>query len=234
MAVSRPLIGVTSYLEPARWADWVLEAVISPAGYARAIARAGGWPVLVPPVAQAEAADLMPSLDGLVLSGGGDLAPNLYGAVPQEHTVAVDEVRDRFELTLARAACADGLPFLGIGRGVQVLNVARGGTLIQHLPDAVGHDGHAKDPVRCTAHDVTIRSGSTIGELLGSRTAVPSQHHQAIHAIGDGLLAVAWAEDDVVEALEVQGHRFGLGVQWHPEAGEDVRLFEALVSAARR
>lgn len=227
----RPLIGITGQLEAAHWGDWVREAVISPVTYTRAVERAGGTPVVLPPVPADSVARLIESLDGLVLSGGTDVNPALYDAAPHEKTDPPDRRRDRFELSLARAAIEAQLPVLAICRGMHVLNVARGGTLIQYLPDAVGHDGHAPDPVKMTPHDIQLSTGSQLGKLLGTWARVPALHHQAIQRAGSGLMAVGWAEDQVIEAVELQGHRFAVGVQWHPEEGDDLRVFEALVAA---
>jgi putative glutamine amidotransferase len=232
--MARPLIGITGQLEAAHWGSWVREAVLSPVTYTRAVERAGGTPVVLPPVPAGSVAKLVESLDGLVLSGGTDVNPALYDAAPHEKTDPPDRRRDRFELSLARAAIEAQLPVLAICRGMHVLNVARGGTLIQHLPDAVGHDGHAPDPVKMTPHDIQLSAGSQLGKLLGTRIRVSALHHQAIQRAGSGLMAVAWAEDQVIEAVELQGHRFAVGVQWHPEEGDDLRVFEALVAATYR
>jgi len=231
--MSRPLIGITSDLAPARWADWVREAAVSPATYARAVARGGGLPVVVPPVSPSGAADIAAGLHGLVFAGGGDVDPGLYGAEPDERSGPYDPTRDRFEIALVRAAVDAKVPFLAVGRGLQVLNVACGGTLIQHLPDVVGHDRHAPDPVKMETHEVQIGASSRIGRVVGDHMAVATGHHQAVNRLGSGLLAVAWADDQIVEAAELQGHPFGVGVQWHPEAAEEVPLFEALVAAAQ-
>jgi putative glutamine amidotransferase len=230
--MARSLIGITGQLEAAHWGDWVREAVLSPVTYTRAVERAGGTPVVLPPVPADSVARLVQGLDGLVLTGGTDVNPALYDAAPHEQTDPPDRRRDRFELSLARAAIDAQLPVLAIGRGMHILNVARGGTLIQHLPDAVGHNGHAPDPVKMTPQDVQLSAGSQLGKLLGAQARVPTLHHQAIQRAGSGLIAVAWAEDQVIEAVELQGHRFAIGVQWHPEEGDDLRLFEALVAAA--
>jgi len=228
-----PLIGITTYQEPARWGVWVREAALLPVPYARSVERAGGVPVLLPPAATLRGLDTLVSrLDGVVLAGGGDLDPELYGAVRHPETGPPQPQRDRFELALARAAVDADLPFLAICRGMQVLNVARGGALVQHLPEAVGHRGHAPEVGLVGSHRVRIGEGCRIGGILGASSDVPTYHHQAVSRLGKGLTAVAWTEDQVVEAVELQGHRFGLGVQWHPEEGDDRRLFEALVVAA--
>jgi len=231
--MSRPLIGITCDLAPARWADWVREAAVSPATYARAVARGGGLPVVVPPVSPSGAADIVAGMHGLVFAGGGDVEPGNYGASADENSGPYDHNRDRFELALIRAAIEARVPFLAVGRGMHVLNVARGGTLVQHLPAAVGHQRHAPDPVKLETHDVQISLSSRVGRALGDHQPVATGHHQAVHRLGTGLQAVAWADDQIVEAAELQDHPFGVGVQWHPEVAEEVPLFEALVTAAK-
>lgn len=228
-----PLIGITTYEEPARWSVWVREAALLPASYVRSVERAGGVPVMIPPTGNLRGlAALVSRLDGLILAGGGDLDPDLYGAERHAETGPPQPRRDRFELALARAAVDADLPFLAICRGMQVLNVARGGALVQHLPEAVGHKAHAPEVGKIGTHRVQISATSAIGKILGDVADVPTYHHQAVSRLGKGLSAVAWADDQVVEAVELQGHRFGLGVQWHPEDGDDKRLFEALVAEA--
>jgi gamma-glutamyl-gamma-aminobutyrate hydrolase PuuD len=227
----RPLIGITSHLEPARWGDWVREAVVSPAGYTRAVYQAGGIPVVLPPI-PGDCADLVRGLSGLILSAGGDVDPELYGEHAGARTADPDSRRDRFELAIIRAAVGARLPFLAICRGIQVLNVALGGSLIQHLPDQIGHDLHAPGPGDPASHGVRISGDSKLGGILGTTATVSGSHHQAVHRLGTGLAAVAWAADQVVEAVELQGHPFGIGVQWRPEDGQDRRLFEALARAA--
>ena len=228
-----PLIGITTYQEPARWGVWVREAALLPAPYVRSVERAGGVPVMLPPTATLRGLGaLVGRLDGIVIAGGGDLDPDLYGAVRHAETGPPQPQRDRFELALARAVVDADLPFLAICRGMQVLNVARGGALIQHLPEAVGHRGHAPETGLVGSHPVQISGTSLVGKIMGDSAHVPAYHHQAVSRLGKGLSAVAWAEDQVVEAVELQGHRFGLAVQWHPEEGDDGRLFEALVAEA--
>ena len=228
----RPLIGITSHLEPARWGDWVREAVVSPASYARAVHRAGGIPVVLPPIPGSGVLDLVRGLGGLVLSAGGDVDPRLYGEQPHERTSDPDSRRDRFEFAIIHAAIEAKLPFLATCRGMQVLNVALGGALIQHLPAEVGHDRHAPGPWNAGSHGIRISGDARLGRLLGTTVAVTANHHQAVRRLGAGLVAVAWADDQVVEGLELQGHPFGIGVQWRPEDGDDLRLFEALIHAA--
>ncbi len=226
------LIGVTTAIEPARWADWVREAALLPVPYLRALERAQAVPVLMPPSVRAAVPVYVERLDGLVFTGGADLDPGLYGEAPHERTSPPQPHRDRFELALLRAAIEADLPFLAIGRGMQALNVLREGSLIQHLPDVVGGDAHAPAPGRLGRHAVQLSATGTLGRILGDRIEVASGHHQAVKRLGRGLVAVAWAEDQVVEAVELQGHRFGIGVQWHPEEGDDPGLFEAFVREA--
>jgi putative glutamine amidotransferase len=228
----RPLIGITGYLEPARWADFIREAVLSPVTYSRAVERAGGIPVLLPPVPLGSVPYLVAGLGGLLISCGPDLDPRLYGATRHEQTTPPDRRRDTFDLALVRAAIDAGRPFLGVCRGLHVLNVVRGGSLIQYLPDAVGHDRHAPDPVKMAVHDVQISMSSKLGQILGTSAAVPTCHHQGVQRLGTGLLAVAWADDQIVEAAELPEHPFGVGVQWHPEEEDDLRLIQELVTAA--
>jgi putative glutamine amidotransferase len=211
----------------------VREAALLPVPYVRAVERAGGVPVLLPPTATLRGLGaLVERLDGVVLAGGGDVDPDLYGAVRHAETGPPQPQRDRFELALARAVIDADVPFLAICRGMQVLNVARGGALVQHLPSAVGHHGHAPETGIVGHHPVRISGTSRVGEILGDAADVPTYHRQAVGRLGKGLTAVAWADDQVVEAVELPGHRFGVAVQWHPEEGRDGRLFEALVAAA--
>lgn len=232
LAATPPLIGVTTYLDPARWGEWVREAALLPVSYIRAIERAGGVPVMLPPTSSRGIGALVRGLDGIVLAGGDDVDPSLYGAERHEETGPPQRHRDRFEFGLIRAVIGADLPFLAISRGMQVLNVARGGALVQHLPESVGHDGHAPAPGKVGTHQVQISATSMLGKVLGDVTEVPTCHHQAVQRLGKGLVAVAWTDDQVVEAVELPGHRFGLGVQWNPEEGSDLRLFEALVVVA--
>jgi putative glutamine amidotransferase len=225
------LIGITTELEPARWSEWVREAALLPASYLRAIERARAVPVLVPPSIRAAVPVHVQRLDGLIIAGGADLDPALYGEPRHERTGPPQPQRDRFELALLRAAIDDDLPFLAIGRGMQALNLVRDGSLLQHLPDVVGSDVHGPASGR-GEHRVQISASSTLSRILGERADVPTRHHQAVKRLGKGLVAVAWAEDQVVEAVELQGHRFGIGVQWHPEESDDPRLFEAFVQVA--
>ncbi|MEO3788343.1 gamma-glutamyl-gamma-aminobutyrate hydrolase family protein [Actinocorallia sp. B10E7] len=233
--MTRPLIGITTYQEAARWGVWIREAALLATSYPRSVERGGGEPVLLPPPASLDGVEsLVSRLDGLVIAGGPDVEPARYGEAPHERTGTPDPARDRWESALLRAAMEADTPFLAICRGMQLLNVVQGGTLIQHLPDEVGHDRHLPQQGRFTRHRVRIAPDSLTGRLLGELVDVPTYHHQAVRHPGRGLVPVAWAADQVVEAVEVQGHRFGLGVQWHPEEGDDLRLFEALAEAAAK
>jgi putative glutamine amidotransferase len=231
--MTRPLIGITAQAQAAGWGDSVREAALSPASYTFAIAQAGGIPVLLAPVAPGAGPQLAAGLDGIVFTGGADLEARRYGAPSHQQADPPDHARDAFELDLMRAAIAAAVPFLAICRGMHVLNVAMGGTLIQHLPETVGHDGHAPDgATMLPPHEVRIDPLCRLGTLLGTRAQVPARHHQAVQRLGKGLAAAAWASDDVVEAVVLAGHPFGVGVQWHPEEGDDLRIFEALTAAA--
>lgn len=229
---ARPVVGITSYApERVQWGPWDDPVVMVPASYVRAVERADGRPLIVPPSADA-VAETLDLLDGIIFSGGSDVDPARYGARPHPETDPPREGRDEAELALMMGALERDMPVLAVCRGSQVLNVARGGDLVQHLPDAVGHDRHRHTPGQFADHEVEVKPDSRLGEILGDRAPVKSHHHQGYGQIGDGLLGVAWAEDGTVEALEDPGRRFALGVLWHPEEGEDFALFEALVAQA--
>jgi putative glutamine amidotransferase len=226
----RPLIGITTYVESASWGHWHdVEAALIPYHYVRAVERAGGRAVLVPPDEDGME-EVLDALDGLVFSGGNDLEPAGYGAEAHPATNGTNPARDRGELALLTSALERDLPVLAICRGVEVLNVARGGDLVQHLPEVVGHEEHRAVLGEFSEHPVRVDPSSRLGEVRGN---VMSHHHQGLGRIGDGLREVAWAEDGVVEGLEDPDKPFVVGVLWHPEAGEDQRLFDRLVEAAR-
>jgi putative glutamine amidotransferase len=233
---TQPVIGISAYQQSARWSQWDDEAVLLPRRYTDMVARAGGLPVLLPPIEGI--ANLMPRLDGLVLSGGGDIEPALYGAARNPATGPAGAARDTAELELCRHALASGLPLLGICRGLQVINVTLGGTLHQHLPDVVGGDLHSPQAHGYGAHKVSVAAQTQLAAILGrSEAAVPTHHHQAIDRLGAGLVATAWTDDGVIEAVEfdqpaADDAPFMIAVQWHPEAGDDLSLFTALVGAA--
>jgi putative glutamine amidotransferase len=225
----RPLIGITAYVEPAGWAVWRdVPAALVPQAYVRAVTAAGGRAVVLPP--DDGDADVLRVLDGLLLAGGADLGPERYGQPPAPRTESRPD-RDAGELTLLTAALAADLPVLGVCRGMQLLAVAYGGTLHQHLPDVVGHDRHRPAPGVYGSHPVRFAAGSRAGVVMAGVDRVNSYHHQAVADPG-GLLVTGWADDGVVEAVEDPARRFLLGVQWHPENEADPRPVSALVRAA--
>ncbi len=232
----RPLVGLTSYAEPASWGVWrEVPAVLVPSAYVDALRAAGARVLLVPPersLDPADAADLVGVLDALVVAGGADVDPGRYGQQPHPVGQAPRPDRDDAELALVDAAVDADLPLLGICRGMQVMAVAAGGALEQHLPDRVGHDEHSPAPGQYGAHGVRTAERSLLASVLGERVVVPAYHHQGV-ATHPGYLATAWADDGVLEGFEAPQARWRVGVQWHPEVGEDPRLFEALVAAAR-
>lgn len=201
--------------------------------YARAVEAAGALPVVIPPMALAKIPDLVAHLDGIVLSGGPDLAPEAYGAAPHRELGSTEPALDAFEYALAREALARKLPLLGVCRGAQALNVARGGSLHQHLPDVVGGEIAHRQAVdgRQPTHVVEVLPGSRLASIVGAtRLSVNSFHHQAIDRLGDGLRACAWAPDGTVEAVEDSSLRFALGVQWHAETLAETPAHLALFS----
>jgi putative glutamine amidotransferase len=231
-SVAKPVIGITTYLTRASWGVWDVDAALVPAVYVDVVQRAGGSAVLVPPGDHTD--EILARVDGMIFSGGSDIDPELYGHDPHPETFGIVSERDRFEVELLRAALERDLPVLAICRGSQVLNVALGGDLVQHLPDVVGDEKHKHTPGEFADHDVKVERNSRLGAIVGEHTPVKSHHHQGYGRIGDGLREVAWAEDGTVEALEDPDARFTLGVLWHPEESEDAALFEALVAEARR
>jgi putative glutamine amidotransferase len=225
------VVGITTYVTPAKWSHWDETAALIPAAYVDAIERAGGRPLLVPP-SEEGIEETLEAVDGLLFSGGSDLDPQLYDQEPHDETIGVHPERDRAELALLEAALARDMPVLAVCRGSQVLNIARGGDLVQHLPDVVGDEKHKHTPGTFADHDVTLEGGTRIAALLGERAPVKSHHHQGFGRVGTGLRVAAHAEDGTIEAVEDPERRFALGVLWHPEAGEDMRLFEELVREA--
>ncbi|CAL9377429.1 Putative glutamine amidotransferase [Streptomyces sp. enrichment culture] len=222
----RPLIGLSTYLESGtRWGVWELEAALLPVGYPRMVQRAGGLAAMLPPDAPEHAAAAVARLDGLVITGGPDVEPARYGAVPGPRTGPPDRARDTWELALIDAALARGVPLLGICRGMQLLNVALGGTLVQHL------DGHAGTPGVFGRHPVEPVPGTRYAAAVPEEISVPVFHHQAVDRLGTGLVVSARAADGTVEAVELPSGPWVLGVQWHPEMGEDARVVRALVEA---
>jgi putative glutamine amidotransferase len=224
------VIGITTYLTRAAWGAWDLDAALVPASYVRAVERAGGVPLLVPP--GAALAETLDRVDGLIFSGGSDLDPELYGEEAHEETLGVVRERDEFELRLMQAALERDVPLLAICRGSQVLNVALGGGIEQHVPDRVHANTHKQTPGVFAEHDVALVPETRLASILGDCHDVKSHHHQGYGALGAGLREAARAPDGTVEALEDPSRRFTVGVLWHPEEGADLALFQALVEQA--
>ncbi|MCC5475130.1 gamma-glutamyl-gamma-aminobutyrate hydrolase family protein [Streptomyces barringtoniae] len=226
----RPLIGISTYLESgARWGVWELDAALLPAGYPRLVQRAGGLAAMLPPDVPERAAQTVARLDALVIAGGPDVDPARYGAEREPRTGPPALARDAWELALIGAALDAGTPVLGICRGMQLLNVALGGTLVQHL------EGHAEVVGVFGGHPVKPVPGTRYAGIVPEETTVPTYHHQAVDRLGAGLVPSAYAADGTVEAVELPADRgWVLGVQWHPEMGEDLRVMSALVTAATR
>jgi putative glutamine amidotransferase len=227
----RPLIGITTYAQEASWGVWRLPAALIPLDYVDAIERAGGRPILVPP-SEAAVEETLDALDGIVFSGGADLDPALYGAEPHAETDTPQARRDLGEIALLRSALERDMPVLAVCRGVQLLNVARGGDLVQHLPETLGNDDHKPTPGTFTEHPIEVKEGTRLGSMIGPCSDVTSHHHQGLGRVGEGLVEAAWASDGTLEGVEDPSQRFTVGVQWHPEAGGDRALFENLVAEA--
>jgi gamma-glutamyl-gamma-aminobutyrate hydrolase PuuD len=228
--VSRPVVGITTYAERARWGVWDCPAVLVPADYVRQVSAAGAVPVLLPPVTGD--AEVLDRLDGLVLAGGADVDPARYGAARSPATGPAQPHRDDAELALLAAAVERDLPVLAVCRGLQLLAVLRGGSLVQHLPDVVGSTAHGPRPGTYGDVRVRVAPGSRLAALVGEEARWACHHHQAVAGPGDGVIPVAWAPDGTVEGAELAGARFVVGVQGHPEVGDDRRLFRGLVEAA--
>jgi putative glutamine amidotransferase len=237
--MSSPVIGLCTALEHARWSVWDTEAVLLPRSYVDAVQRAGGIALLLPPdpAAVDDPDRLLDLVDALLLAGGADIDPAAYGAEPHPETVGTVPERDAFELALTRRAIERDMPFLGICRGMQVMNVAHGGTLNQHLPDDYGHEDHRRSlgTFDNADHDVRLAPGSLAARVAREQVhGTKSHHHQGVERIGEGLEVTGWATlDDLPEAIESPANRFALGVQWHPEADETSPLIASLVDEAR-
>jgi putative glutamine amidotransferase len=235
----RPVIGISTNLVDARWGVWEQRAALLPLSYLTAIQRTGGMPLMVVPDPDLEQRpdELLDAIDGLIISGGDDLDPSSYGAERHPMTSATVPERDRFEIALVRRAIERDIPFLGICRGMQLMNVAFGGTLLQHLPEEFGHEDHRRYPGNFDGadHDVRLAPGSAAARAAGEELhSTKSHHHQGVDRIGDGLQVTGYSTiDDLPEAIEVPGRRLALGVQWHPEADPDSPVIGELVARAR-
>jgi putative glutamine amidotransferase len=238
--MGRPVIGICTALEKAQWSVWDQAAALLPLNYVQAIQRAGGIVLMVPPDERLteEPAELLELIDGLILAGGADIDPATYGRPADPQTIGTVPARDHFEVALARAAIERDMPLLGICRGMQLINVALGGTLMQHLPDTLGHGDHRRvhGSFDGADHDVTLTDGSLAQRAAGEVShATKSHHHQGVDCLGVGLVVSGVsALDDLAEAIELPDKQFVLGVQWHPEADEGSSVVGALVAAAER
>lgn len=228
-----PVIGLSTYRQDAAWGAWQQSADLLPTEYAVAVERAGGTPVLLPPVAEPQtgAAAVVARLDGLIISGGADIDPARYGEHPGPHTAHWRPDRDAWELALLDAADTAGLPVLGICRGMQLLAVHAGGHLVQHVPDLVGHQGHNPGGDTYARREVRVDPSSRLARLIGTAGSVHCHHHQAVRD-HPGFTAAAWSDDGLLEAIERPGERFVVAVQWHPETLADAGLFAGLIAAA--
>ena len=234
-AEPRPIIGLTTYLEQSQTGVWDVQASFLPKVYFEAVNKAGGIAVLLPPqpVDASIASAVLDGLDGLIITGGKDVDPARYGQAAHAETDEPRPDRDAWEDALLTAAIERELPFLGICRGAQLLNVALGGTLHQHLPEVVGSTRYNLGRGEFAQNEVTVE-GSKLASLIGESVVGKSYHHQAIDQLADGLVVTARSDDGTIQAVEVPGVPFGVGVQWHPEQDvDDIRLFEGLVEAAK-
>ncbi|MEO7573579.1 MAG: gamma-glutamyl-gamma-aminobutyrate hydrolase family protein [Acidimicrobiales bacterium] len=231
-----PRIGLTTYVEDARWGVWAEQAALLPTTYVATVAVAGGLPVLLPPIVPGDidvaAGAALAGIDGLVLTGGSDVDPSHYDTAAHPATDAPQPDRDAWELALLRAAGAADRPVLAVCRGVQLLNVAHGGTLHQHLPDVLGRSTHRPELGAYAHLTVEVDVDSHLAAIIGTSPEVHCHHHQAIDRLGEGLTVCARAADGTIEAVELAGPRFAIGVQWHPEEDGEDRLFSALIEAA--
>jgi putative glutamine amidotransferase len=236
--MARPVIGICTALERARWSVWDQQAYLLPRSYIDAVQREGGIALMLPPDGRVEEEPdgILDLIDGLILAGGADIDPASYGEEPHPETRGTVPERDRFELALARRALERDIPLLGVCRGMQLMNIATGGTLLQHLPESHGHHEHRRNPgtFQGADHDVRLQDGSLAARAAGEAVhQTKSHHHQGIDRIGEGFEITGWSViDDLPEAFEAPDRRFALGVQWHPEADERSRLISALVQEA--
>lgn len=228
------LIGISCYIEQARSGAWDMPFALLPRSYLDIVVAAGALPVILPPVGEWGEGELS-RLDGLILAGGPDVDPARYGQTAEHETDEPRTERDVIELRLVDAALRNGFPVLGVCRGMQVMNVALGGTLRQHIPDDLGNTDHRPKIGTFGQVEVTVAADSQLAAIIGQEVGVHCHHHQAVDRLGTGLTPVAWARDGCVEAVEIPGDGFAIGVQWHPERDvTDVRLVKALVQAASK
>ena len=227
-----PLIGITADLANVRWDAWDRPAYVIATPIPQTVARVGGAPIIMAPSSD-NVQEFVNRLDGFIISGGLDVDPQHYGHEPHQKTKTAHPDRDKFEIMLARAVLESNKPILGICRGMQVMNVARGGTLIQHLPDVSNDIKHRPNGPRFLEHWITTQPGSRIHTLLGDKALVAAHHHQAVDELGDSGIATAWAEDGTVEGLEFSDHPWALGVQCHPEeSGHDEIIADLVAQSA--
>jgi putative glutamine amidotransferase len=230
--VTRPVIGICAAIESAQWAAWEVVVNLSPRTYSLAVQRAGGLALILPPddVAAESPDELLDMIDGLILAGGSDVDPASYGAQPHPETRGSWPERDRFEIGLGTRALERDMPVLGICRGMEMLNVIQGGTLNQHL----GLELHRHTPGAFTDHGVRLDPDSLAERVVGDqRTEVKSAHHQGLDELGEGVVASGYADDGIVEAIELPSQRFAVGVLWHPEEDEQSHVVGSLVNEAR-
>jgi putative glutamine amidotransferase len=239
MASSPVVVGICAAVERVSWGVWDgYEVTLAPRNYVRAVQRAGALALVLPPD-EAVVADpdlLLDWVDALLLAGGADIDPSSYGAEPHPETKGTWPERDRFELALTRRALERDMPVLGICRGMQLINVAMGGTLDQHLPESIGSGVHRSTAGTFGTHKVRLAEGTLACGATGTDgLLVMSHHHQGVDRLGEGLEASGWSVDDeVVEAIELPDRGFALGVVWHPEEDETSEIIPALVAAARQ
>jgi putative glutamine amidotransferase len=240
MSERRPIIGVAAALERAQYGMWDGPCALLQISYVEAIQRAGAMAMILPPdpILVENPDEVLDRIDALLLAGGADVDPSRYGQEPHPATVGMVPARDEFELALITRAIERDIPALCICRGMQILNVARGGTLLQHLPDLLKHEGHRvnRGTFDGNEHDVRLEPGSLAAQAAGTdMTMTKSHHHQGIDVVGDGLVVTGRSTlDDLPEAIELQDNAFILGVQWHPEADSTSQIVESLVAEARQ